>query len=220
MAERPFADRRDAGRTLARLLEHYRGRDDAIVLGLPRGGVPVAYEVAAELGLPLDVFVVRKLGLPKHPELAMGAIASGGVMVLNGTVIDDSGIPAAVVADVAAAERRELARREHAYRGTRPELEVTGRIVIVVDDGLATGATMRAAVKALRALHPARVVVAVPAAPAPTCRALSRLADEMVCAATPTPFHAVGQSYVDFEQTPDAEVRDLLAARATDLPTR
>jgi predicted phosphoribosyltransferase len=218
MAERLFRDRRDAGRVLAGLLERYRGRDDVIVLGLPRGGVPVAYEVAMALGAPLDVFVVRKLGVPGREEVAMGAIASGGVIVLNDDVVRGLGIGPEVVREVAEREGRELLRRERAYREGRPMPPVAGRTVILVDDGLATGASMRAAIQALRRLRPARIVVAVPAAPESTCRELAALVDEVVCATTPSPFLAVGQSYWDFAQTTDEEVRDLLRAAATTRP--
>jgi erythromycin esterase-like protein/predicted phosphoribosyltransferase len=210
MAERLFQDRRDAGRALAALLDRYRGRPDVVVLGLPRGGVPVAYEVAMALGAPLDVFVVRKLGVPGHEEVAMGALASGGVVVLNDDVIRGADIPSEAIQRVAEQEARELLRREQAYREGRPMLDVQGKTVILVDDGLATGASMRAAIQALRRLGPAAIVVAVPAAPEPTCRELAAHVDDVVCATTPSPFFAVGQSYWDFEQTTDAEVRDLL----------
>ena len=212
MSYRPFRDRRDAGRVLAGLLDEYRGRSDVIVLGLPRGGVPVAYEVATALGAPLDVFVVRKLGGPGREELAMGAIASGGVTVINDDVARGLGISPEVIGQVAEREGRELLRREQAYREGRPFPEVTGKVVIVVDDGLATGSSMRAAVEALRRLRPAAIVVAVPAAPESTCRELNALADKVVCATTPSPFFAVGESYWDFTQTTDEEVRDLLRA--------
>jgi erythromycin esterase-like protein/predicted phosphoribosyltransferase len=214
MSERVFRDRRDAGRVLAGLLEHYRGRDDVVVLGLPRGGVPVAYEVAAALDAPLDVFVVRKLGLPEHEELAMGAIASGGVIVLNEDVVIGFGISSDVIREVAERESRELVRREQAYREGRPMPELSGKIVILVDDGLATGSSMRAAILALRRLEPARVVVAVPAAPSSTCEEFRLEVDEVVCATTPSPFFAVGRSYWEFAQTTDEEVRDLLRAAA------
>jgi erythromycin esterase-like protein/predicted phosphoribosyltransferase len=215
MADRLFRDRREAGRVLAGLLGHYRGRRDVLVLGLPRGGVPVAYEVATTLGAPLDVFLVRKLGVPGHEEVAMGAIASGGSLVLNDDVVRGLGVRPEVVQQVAEREGRELLRREQAYRGGRPAPEVAGKTVIVVDDGLATGASMRAAIQALRRLRPARIVVAVPAAPESTCRELGMLADEVVCATTPAPFVAVGQSYWDLTQTTDQEVRDLLRAGST-----
>jgi predicted phosphoribosyltransferase len=212
MAKRVFRDRRDAGRVLAGLLTHFHDRDDVIVLGLPRGGVPVAHEVASALRAPLDVFVVRKLGLPGHPELAMGAIASGGTTVLNDDVARSSGVLPDVVRQVADREGRELSRREQTYRGDRPLADIAGRTVILVDDGLATGATMRAAIQAVRALRPARIVVAVPAAPASICEELTRDVDEVVCARTPSPFLAVGEWYRDFAQTTDKEVRDLLRA--------
>lgn len=214
MADRLFQDRRDAGRVLAGLLGHYRGRPGVVVLGLPRGGVPVAYEIAGALAAPLDVFLVHKLGVPHHEELAMGAIAGGGVMVLNDDVVWSRGLSRETIRKAAERERRALLRRERLYRDARPMIELDGRVVIVVDDGLATGASMRAAIQALGRLRPARVVVAVPAAPASTCRELQALVDEVVCASTPEPFFAVGQSYVDFTQTGDAEVRDLLRAAA------
>lgn len=221
MADREFRDRRDAGRALAGLLKHYRARDDVVVLALPRGGVPVAYEVAAELAAPLDVFVVRKLGVPGHEEFAMGAIASGGVVVVNDDVIRGLGIAADEVERVADEEGRELARRERAYREARPMEDVTGKVVILVDDGLATGSSMRAAILALHRLRPARIVVAVPAAPESTCAELAAEADEVVCATTPSPFFAVGQAYWDFEQTTDDEVRELLReASASRQPRR
>jgi erythromycin esterase-like protein/predicted phosphoribosyltransferase len=218
MADRLFRDRREAGRVLARLLDRYRGRPDVIVLGLPRGGVPVAYDVATALGAPLDVFLVRKLGVPGHEEVAMGAIASGGTLVLNEDVVRGLGIRPEVVQQVAEREGRELLRREQAYREGRPAPEIAGKTVIVVDDGLATGASMRAAIQALRQLRPRRIVVAVPAAPESTCRELSAMVDDVVCATTPSPFLAVGQSYWDFTQTTDEEVRDLLRAASTALP--
>lgn len=208
--ERLFRDRRDAGRILAGLLERYRGRPDVVVLGLPRGGVPVAYEVAHALGCPLDVFLVRKLGVPWHEELAMGAIASGGVIVLNDDVVRDLAIASETIERVAGQEALELARREQAYRGERPPPEVKGRTVIVVDDGLATGSSMQAAIQALRRLGPAEIVVAVPAAPESTCRELAAEVDQVVCATTPSPFLALGYSYWDFTQTTDDEVGALL----------
>lgn len=207
---RVFRDRADAGRALADLLEGYRGTDGLLVLGLPRGGVPVAAEVAAALGALLDVFLVRKLGVPGHEELAMGAIASGGVRVLNRDVVDGLGIPPAVVEAVAAREGEELARRERLYRPGRPPPDVSGRVVIVVDDGLATGSTMRAAVTALRRAEAGRVVVAVPVGAASTCRDLRADADEVVCARTPSPFRAVGEWYVDFTPTGDDQIRAAL----------
>ena len=212
MPDRVFRDRRDAGRFLAGLLETYRGRPDVVVLGLPRGGVPVAYEVATALGAPLDVFLVRKLGVPGREELAMGAIASGAVVVVNDDVVRGLRIGPEAIQHVAEQESRELLRREQAYREGRPFPEVAGKVVIVVDDGLATGSSMRAAVEALRRLQPDRIVVAVPAAPESTCRELAALAEQVVCATTPSPFFAVGASYWDFTQTTDEEVRDLLRA--------
>jgi putative phosphoribosyl transferase len=210
MPRTQFRDRAEAGDVLASLLGHYAGRDDVLVLALPRGGVPVAARVAEALGAPLEVFVVRKLGVPGHEELAMGAIASGGVLVRNEEVVGRLGLGEAVLGRVAEAEGRELARRERSYREGRPPLDLTGRLVILVDDGLATGSTMRAAVAATRRLHPARVVVAVPTAPASTCQRLREEADEVVCATTPRPFRAVGFSYQSFPQTSDEEVRELL----------
>jgi predicted phosphoribosyltransferase len=214
MPDRLFRDRRDAGTTLAGLLERYRGRSDVIVLGLPRGGVPVAYEVASALGAPLDVFVVRKLGVPGREELAMGAIASGGVVVLNDDVVRGLRIPPELIQLAVEREGRELLRREQAYREGRPMPDLAGKTIMVVDDGLATGASMRAAVEALRQLRPGRIVLAVPAAPESTCQELTGLVDEVVCATTPSPFFAVGESYWDFTQTTDEEVRDLLRAAA------
>lgn len=205
-----FTDRREAGAELARQLSAFRGRDDVVVLGLPRGGVPVAFEIAAALGAPLDVFVVRKLGVPGHAELAMGAIASGGVRVLNEDVVAWYGLPQAVIGRVAEVEQQELERREREYRGGQPLIGVKGRVVILVDDGLATGSTMKAAVQAVRAMDPVRIVVAVPVGASDTCRSLAALADEVVCARTPEPFSAVGLWYSDFSQTTDDEVRELL----------
>ena len=204
-----FADRHDAGRHLADRLGHYKDRSDVVVLALPRGGVPVASEVARALAVPLDVFLVRKLGVPGHRELAMGAIASGGVRVLNSDVINWYRIPQSAIEAVALEELVELERRERAYRAGRPA-DLRGRVVILVDDGLATGSTMKAAVQAVRAHAPTRIVVAVPVAAADTCRELESVADEVVCARTPEPFSAVGLWYDDFSQTTDAEVRDLL----------
>jgi putative phosphoribosyl transferase len=207
---RRFRDRLDAGRALALALEEYRGRPDVVVLGLPRGGVPVAAEVAEALGAPLDVFVVRKLGVPGHDEFAMGAIARGGVQVLDRPTIDALSIPQAAIDRVAEREQRELERREREYRGDRPPPPVTGRITILVDDGLATGASMRAAVAALRKLGPARIVVAVPVGAARTCRTLQDEADEVVCVSALEDFQAVGLWYDDFGQTSDAEVQTAL----------
>ena len=206
-----FRDRADAGQQLAAKLRDYAGRPDVLVLGLPRGGVPVAYEVAAALGAALDVFLVRKLGVPGHEELAMGAIASGGVRVLNRNVIDGLQIPRAVIEAVTAAERRELERRERAYRDQRPPLAPSGKTVILVDDGLATGSTMRAAAAALRQQGPARIVVAVPVAAPVICEQFRAEADEVVCLLTPEPLYGVGFWYQDFSQTSDQDVRNLLA---------
>ena len=211
MGSERFGNRREAGRVLADLLGPYREDPSVIVLGLPRGGVPVAFEVASALRAPLDVFVVRKLGVPHTPEYAMGAIASGGATWINADVVRAVGASPADVEGVAERERRELARREVAYRGDRPPLDVHGKTVVIVDDGLATGATMTVAVQGIRSLAPGRVVVAVPAAPDRVCRALELIADEVVCASTPTPFVAVGKAYRDFGQTTDDEVRELLA---------
>jgi erythromycin esterase-like protein/predicted phosphoribosyltransferase len=219
MPDRLFRDRRDAGRVLARLLEPYRDRDDVVILALPRGGVPVAYEVAKALGAPLDVLLVRKLGVPGQEELAMGAIASGGMVVVNDDVVRDLGIRPEVVQRVAEQEGQELLRREHAYREGRPPADVAGKIVILVDDGLATGSSMLAAVHVLREMHPAQIVAAVPAAPESTCRELRSMVDDLVCATTPSPFLAVGQSYWDFTQTTDDEVRQLLRDAAAAQPT-
>ena len=206
-----FRNRIDAGDRLAEKLEHYASRPDVIVLALPRGGVPVGYEVARTLGVPLDVFLVRKLGVPGREELAMGAIASGGVRVLNEDVISELQIPQHWVDLVAARELEELRRREAAYRDGRRAPDVCSKTVIVVDDGLATGASMRAAVAALRKLGPARIVVAVPVGAQQTCDEFRDVADEVVCAETPDPFYAVGSWYADFDQTTDDEVRALLA---------
>lgn len=215
MGRRAFRDRADAGRELARHLAGYAQRADVVVLGLPRGGVPVAAEVAAALQVAFDVLLVRKLGVPGHPELAMGAIGPGGVRVLNATVVRSLGITDAALDEVAARETQELDRRQRLYRGELPPLALGGRVVIAVDDGLATGATMRAAVSALRVAGPARVVVAVPVGPGPTCRELAAEADEVVCVRTPVTFQAVGQWYDDFAQTTDAEIRRLLSTPAT-----
>lgn len=194
------------------MLGAYANRDDVIVLALPRGGVPVAFEVARALGAPLDVFTVRKLGVPGHEELAFGAIATGGVRVLDHDLVGRLGLPAGLVEQITARERLELERRERAYRGDRPAPVLTGKTVIVVDDGLATGSTMRAAVQALRRLWPAQIVVAVPTGARETCGALRPLVDDLVCAAMPEPFYAVGLQYDDFRPTSDAEVCRLLAA--------
>ena len=211
----PFANRREAGTELASCLRHYAGRSDVIVLGLPRGGVPVAGEVARALGAPMDVFVVRKIGVPGHRELAMGAIASGGAQVLNDDVIAWLDIPEAAIQTVVAAEQRELSRRERLYRGDRPRLALAEQVVVLVDDGLATGSTMRAAVQAVRELGPSRVVVAVPVGSADACRTLGHVADEVVCARVPSSFSAVGEWYVDFSEILDEEVQALLRHHAS-----
>jgi putative phosphoribosyl transferase len=209
---RPFQNRREAGVRLAQKLAAYAGNSGVLVLGLPRGGVPVAFEVAQALAAPLDVFVVRKLGVPGHRELAMGAIASGGVRVLNQDVLGVLNISNAMIDMVAAQEEAELERQQRAYRGDAPFPSLGGRIVIVVDDGLATGSTMRAAVRALRRSDPVRIVVAAPVAAAETYRSLSKEADEVVCVEVPESFYAVSVWYQEFEQTSDLEVRDLLEA--------
>jgi erythromycin esterase-like protein/predicted phosphoribosyltransferase len=208
---RRFRNRTEAGRLLADRLRHHAGRDDVVVLGLPRGGVPVAYEVARELDAPLDVYLVRKLGVPGHEEFAFGAIATGGVRVLNKELIEQLGLPAEWIEAIDAKERRELERRERAYRGDRPPPDLAGRTVILVDDGLATGSTMLAALQAVRLDDPAKVVAAVPVAAPEVCEALQAVADEVVCAVTPQPLRAVGLWYEDFSETSDDEVRDLLA---------
>jgi predicted phosphoribosyltransferase len=213
-----FRDRTDAGRQLARQLGRYAGRSDVLVLALPRGGVPVAFEVAQALGAPLDVFIVRKLGMPNYQELAIGAIASGGVRVLNEELIRTAGISQDDIEAVTAAEERELNRRLRSYRGDRPLPDISGRTIILIDDGLATGSTMQAAVTALRQEGPAAIVVAVPIAPPETCDAFRELVDEVVCAVTPEPFYGVGLWYQDFSQTSDEEVHELLE-RARDCFT-
>jgi putative phosphoribosyl transferase len=209
-----FKNRADAGRKLAARLTRYADRGDVLVLALPRGGVPVAYEVAKELKAPLDIFLVRKLGVPGHEELAMGAIASGGVRVINEELVNYLGIPDEVIDAIAAVEQRELERRAVAYRDDRPQPEVTDRIVILIDDGLATGATMRAAAASLRLQKPRRIVVAVPVSSPETCDEFRREVDEIICGVTPQHFQGVGLWYDDFSQTSDEEVRDLLM-RAT-----
>ena len=206
-----FKDRTDAGAFLAKKLIEYQNRNDVVVLALPRGGVPVAYQVATALKAPLDVFVVRKLGVPYFEEYAMGAIASGGIRVLNEEVISSLNIPVDLVDEITAEELAELERRERLYRGTRPPLDITGQTVIIVDDGLATGSTMRAAVKALRKKGPEKIVVAVPVGARETCDSFEKEVDTVaVCAITPEPFKAVGLWYRDFSQTTDAEVQQLL----------
>src|SRR5438552_12002260 len=212
--ERAFANREEAGRQLAEKVDKYSGRDDVIVLGLPRGGVPVAYEVAKRLRAPLDVFIVRKLGVPGFEELAAGAIASGGVRVLNEEVMRAIPYADEAIEAVTVRETAELERREQIYRQGRPPPELRDRVVILVDDGLATGATMRAAVKALRQRGAAKIVVAVPVGPPDTCREFEDEADEVICASAPEFFQAVGQYYEDFSQTSDEEVRELLARAA------
>lgn len=202
-----FHDRRDAGKRLAQKLIQYANRPDVIVLGLPRGGVPVAYEVAQVLHAPLDVFIVRKLGLPGQEELAIGAIASGGVRVLNNDIIRELNLPKALIDHVAQRELQELERRERLYRGDHPAPPVRDHTVILIDDGLATGASMRAAVAGLRAQNPKRIVVAVPIAAPETCDAFQNEVDEIVCAVTPEPFYGVGRWYEDFSQTTDEEVQ-------------
>jgi len=224
-----FDDRADAGRHLAqRLIEHTQVRADAgeeavigadaLVLALPRGGVPVAYEVAAALDVELDVFLVRKLGVPGHEELAMGAIASGGVRVINEAVVQALRIPASTIDAVAAAERDTLERRERQYRGAAPRTSVRDRVVILVDDGLATGASMRAALEALGREEPRRLIAAVPVAPLETCNQIAAEADEVICAETPREFYGVGQWYREFTQTTDEQVRELLARAAQRHP--
>jgi predicted phosphoribosyltransferase len=206
-----FRDRREAGRRLAEKLTAYAGRPDVIVLALPRGGVPVAYEVARALGAPLDVYLVRKLGVPGQEELAMGAIATGGVVVLNEPVVRGLGIPRYVIDAVTAWQQRELERRESLYRGEAPPPDVRGQTVILVDDGLATGATMHAAVLAVRGQAPRHLTVAVPVGSPSACSALAGVADEVVCLSAPHTFRAVGQAYANFSETSDAEVRAALA---------
>jgi predicted phosphoribosyltransferase len=211
-----FANRTEAGRALATRLTQYRGRPDVVVLALPRGGVPVAAEIARALGAPLDVFLVRKLGVPGHPELAMGAIAEDGVQVLSDDLIADLGIPRAMIDQVVLRERLELERRDQLYRGGRSRPDVRNRMVILVDDGLATGSTMEAALRALRRLDPAKIVVAAPVGASDTCARLRRSADDVVCAETPEPFQAVGLWYDEFTQTTDEEVRELLARQVAE----
>lgn len=213
-----FANRQDAGRRLAAALARYAGRDDLLVIALPRGGVPVGYEVAHALGAPLDVMQVRKLGVPGHEELAMGAIASGGVRIVSEDIVEALGIPERVIATVAAAEAQELERRERIYREGRHLPRLGGRLVILVDDGLATGSTMRAAAAALRALGAGRLVAAVPVGARDSCESLRDVVDEVVCLLRPEHFVAVGEWYDDFTQTSDQEVSDLLRRAAADQP--
>jgi putative phosphoribosyl transferase len=210
MAKRVFKDRYEAGRVLAGHLLAYANRPNVIVLALPRGGVPVGFEVALALNVALDVFVVRKLGLPGHPELAMGAVASGGVRVLNPDIVEPFQVPPAIIEQATQRELAELERRERLYRDDLPAPEVKGKVAILVDDGLATGATMRAAAQALKKLQAARTVVAVPTASAETCAEFKAEVDEIICAITPEPFYSVGSWYWDFSQTGDDEVQDLL----------
>jgi putative phosphoribosyl transferase len=210
VSTQPFRDRAEAGELLAAQLTQYRDRHDVVVLALPRGGAPVAREVARALGVPFDVYVVRKLGVPGHEELAMGAIATGGIRQLNRDVVEALGIPINVIDAVAAREQQELDRREQAYRGDRGPISLTNKTVILVDDGLATGSTMRAAVMSVRQQQPARVIVAVPVGAPSTCADLATEADDVVCLRTPDPFVAVGLWYRDFTPTTDHEVRRLL----------
>ena len=219
MPER-YVDRSDAGRQLARALARQGGRSDIIVLGLPRGGVPVAYEIASALDAPLDVFVVRKIGLPGHEEFGIGAIASGGVRVVDQQVLRAYGVDDATLERITERERQELQRREQRYRDDRPFPDLRGRTVILVDDGLATGSTMRAAVAALREEAPREIVVAVPVGAAETCAALSSEVDDLVCLWTPEPFYAVGLWYENFDQTTDEEVHDLLERAANRIAHR
>jgi predicted phosphoribosyltransferase len=205
-----FNDRTDAGRRLAKRLSEYANRPDVLILALPRGGVPVAFEVAKALNVKMDVFIVRKLGVPGNEELAMGAIASDNIRVLNEDIVRSFQIPQRVIDEVAADELRELERREHLYRGNRPKPNISGSTVILIDDGLATGATMRAAVAAVKTKNPAKVVIAVPTAAPDTCSAFGKEVDEVICVATPEPFYGVGAWYEDFSQTTDKEVCDLL----------
>ena len=213
-----FTDRREAGQVLAGLLQAYRGRTDVVVLGLARGGIPVAYEVASSLGAPMDAFIVRKLGAPGHEEFAVGALASGGRVVVNDDVLRGLRITPQQLAEIADREARELVRREAAYREGRPPLRVTGKTVIIVDDGLATGSSMLAAVQALRESEPAEIVIAVPAAPESTCREFAGIVDDVVCASMPTPFLAVGESFWNFTQVTDDEVRELLSRPTAGRP--
>jgi predicted phosphoribosyltransferase len=211
----PFANRREAGSELASKLRHYAGRNDVVVVALPRGGVPVAFEIAEALDAPLDIFLVRKIGMPGHPEYAIGAIASGGVRVLSEDVIRAYDIPRSLIEATTRNEQLELERREREYRQGGTLVPLRARVVILVDDGLATGSTMRAAVEAVRQHRPARVVVAVPVGAPATCEEFADITDETVCARTPEPFRAVGLWYSDFSQTTDEDVRQLLREHAT-----
>lgn len=215
MSNRVFRDRHHAGRELAALLTDLQYRSDVVVLGLARGGVPVAFEVARSLGAPLEVFVVRKLGVPGHEELAMGAIAGGGVTVLNDQVIASLGIEREEIDRITEAETVEILRRERLYRDGRRPPQLSGKTVLIVDDGVATGSDMRAAIEAVRRLEPERIVVGLPTAPVAVSRDLGEMVDELVCVTTPEPFSAVGQSYADFGQTSDDEVRELLLAASS-----
>jgi len=205
-----FTDRRDAGRKLAKKLAAYANRSDVLVLALPRGGVPVAYEVALALHAPLDIFIVRKLGLPGHEELAMGAIATGGALVINQDVVRTFNVPQGLIEAVAKKELKELERRERVFRGDRPMREIRGKTVVLIDDGLATGASMHAAILGIRSKQPARIVAAVPTAALETCEAFKQKVDEMICATTPEPFYGVSRWYEEFSQTSDEEVQSLL----------
>jgi putative phosphoribosyl transferase len=205
-----FTDRRDAGRKLAKKLAAYANRSDVLVLALPRGGVPVAYEVALALHAPLDIFIVRKLGLPGHEELAMGAIATGGALVINQDVVRTFNVPQGLIEAVAKKELKELERRERVFRGDRPMREISGKTVVLIDDGLATGASMHAAILGIRSKQPARIVAAVPTAALETCEAFKQKVDEMICATTPEPFYGVSRWYDEFSQTSDEEVQSLL----------
>jgi putative phosphoribosyl transferase len=205
-----FLNRVEAGRILAGHLRKYADRDDVLVLGVPRGGVPVAFEVASALHVPLDIFVLRKLGVPWHPELAFGAIATGGVQVLDTQIVESMGLSGPDIERVAAREKKELERREALYRGDKPPLKLKGQTVILVDDGIATGSSMQAAIGALRRLKPARLIVAIPVAPVPTCERLRAEVDELVCLDTPDPFYAIGEFYEDFSQVTDHAVCNLL----------
>ncbi|HEY2856154.1 MAG TPA: phosphoribosyltransferase [Gemmatimonadaceae bacterium] len=215
-----FQNRTEAGRRLAAALVRYAGRNDVLVLGLPRGGVPVAFEIASALDAPLDVFIVRKLGLPGHEEFGIGAIASGGMRIVDESVLRAYGVDADTLDQITARELRELGRREQLYRDGRPFPTIENRIVILVDDGLATGSTMRAAVAALREKRPREIVVAVPVGARETCATMAALADEIVCLETPDPFYAVGLWYMNFEQTEDDEVHDLLERAAAKTAPR